>query len=108
MSSESKPIKEFILEQIYKIHTKILPQDREYCELGKKHAEILQRLIVNFTPEEHEILNGYDEVQTLQMNRQDEIIYSRGLLDGIRVAYWVDLARREPEKFLSEIGIKAE
>jgi hypothetical protein len=39
------------------------------------------------------------------MNRQDEIFYGRGLVDGILLGHWVDWMRREPEKFLLELGL---
>jgi len=105
LDSISRPIKEFIFDQIHKIHKNILPRDRVYLELGKKPAEIMQQLIANLTPEEEEMLNEYDEAQAFQMNRQDEIIYSRGLVDGILLGYWVDQTRREPERVLSRLGL---
>lgn len=100
-----KYIREFISERIYRIHESILPRDKEYLELGKKPAEIMRQLIAGLTPEKQEMLNEYDEAQTLQMNRQDEIIYSRGLVDGILLGYLVDQTRREPERFLSRLGL---
>src|SRR5690554_2724049 len=105
-NSIRKEIKEFIYDRIYKIHKEILPRDREYRELGKKPAEILQHLFDNLTSEEKEKWNNYDEAQILQMNRQDELVYSRGLVDGILFGYWIDRARQEPGKFLSELGFK--
>ena len=40
------------------------------------------------------------------MNRQDEILYCRGLVDGILLGHCVDWIRREPERFLFELGYK--
>jgi hypothetical protein len=33
----------------------------------------------------------------MQMNRRDELIYSRGLMDGIIIGWWVDRIRRGGE-----------
>lgn len=105
-NSNSKDIKEIIYDRIYKIHKEILPRDRQYRELGKTPTEILRQLFDSLTPEAKEKLNDYDEALTLQMNRQDAVVYSRGLVDGILFGYWVDRARWEPENFLSELGFK--
>jgi hypothetical protein len=51
------------------------------------------------------MLLEYDEAQTLRMNRQDEIFYCRGFVDGILLGYWVDWVRRDPEKFLVELDL---
>ena len=101
-------IKDFIYERIYEIHNKILPYDKEYQELGNRPTEIQRQLMANLSPEKQKMFLDYDEAQTLRMNRQDEIFYSRGLVDGILLGYWVDWVRREPEKCLFELGLKRE
>ena len=60
------------------------------------------------SPEKQKMLLDCDEAQTLRMNRQDEIFYIRGFVDGILLGHCVDWIRREPEKFLFELGFKRE
>src|SRR5690606_20683312 len=107
-SDGSETIKDFICERIYKIHEKILPSDREYQELGNKPAEIQCQFMAVLSPEGQKVFLEYEEAQTLRMNRQDEILYCRGLVDGILLGHCVDRIRREPEKFLFELGFKRE
>ncbi|HLW33475.1 MAG TPA: hypothetical protein VKX40_14525 [Aequorivita sp.] len=107
-SNGSETIKDFICERIYKIHKEILPSDREYQELGIKPAEIQRQLMATLSPEKQKMLLDCDEAQTLRMNRQDEIFYIRGFVDGILLGHCVDWIRREPEKFLFELGFKRE
>jgi len=95
---------DFIFARLCKIHDEILPHDRKYCELGEKPEGILRRLNDSLTPEQWRLFNEYDIAQNLQMNRQDEVVYSWGLVDGIYLSYWVDRVRREPEQVLSELG----
>jgi hypothetical protein len=102
--SSNEDIKEIIYDRIYKIYKEILPRDKKYQELREKSAEILEQLLESLSGDEKEKLSDYDEALTLQMSRQDALIYSRGLVDGILLGYWIDRARQEPEKFLFELG----
>jgi|SRR5690554_4839634 hypothetical protein len=106
MRSETEAIKDLIHERIYKIHEEILPYGKEYQELGNRPAEIQRRLMAALSQEGQKMFLEYEEAQTLRMNRQDEILYCRGLVDGILLGHWVDRVRREPEKFLLELGPK--
>lgn len=103
-NKNSKDIKDIIHDRLYKIYKEILPQDKKYQELREKSAEILEQLLESLSLEAKEKFSNYDEALTLQMSRQDALIYSRGLVDGILLGYWIDRARQEPEKFLFELG----
>lgn len=93
-----------IFDRLTKIYEEILPTDREHRELGKKSAEILHQLFA-ILPEEHrQLLDEYDAGRALQMNRQDELIYGLGLVDGNLLSTWVDQTRQDPKKSLAEFG----
>jgi hypothetical protein len=59
-------------------------------ELGKIPFELLNQLIQKLSPEDREILDQYDSGRTAQLNREDEILYSRGLMDGIWLCRWME------------------
>lgn len=61
--------------------------------------EIMRQLFANLSSEEREKFDEYDVEHTLQMNRQDELVYSQGLVMGFSLATGVDQMRRNPEKF---------
>lgn len=63
--------------------------DREFRELGEKPGEILKRLCAKLPPEDSQLLDEYDCGRMNQMNRQDEVIYSQALMDGMIFEYWV-------------------
>jgi hypothetical protein len=58
----------------------------------------MEQLNAKPTPEDQKILDRFDCARTEQMNRQDEIIYSEALMDGILIGYWVALVGRGIEK----------
>ncbi len=89
LTNDSKGIQKFIFERLGQIHEEILMNDSEYKELGKNQAEIFKQLFAKLTPEDSKMLDKYDSGRMNQMNRQDEIIFSQGLMDGMALGYWV-------------------
>jgi hypothetical protein len=89
LNSNNEGIQKFILERLVKIHDEILMGDREFRELGEKPGEILKRLSAKLPPEDSQLLDEYDCGRMNQMNRQDEVIYSQALMDGMIFGYWV-------------------
>jgi hypothetical protein len=89
LNSNSQGIPKYILDRLIKIHDEILIHDPEYQELGEKPGEIFKRLCANLPPEYNQLLDEYDCGRMNQMNRQDEIIYSQALMDGMIFGYWV-------------------
>lgn len=89
LSSDSQGIQEFILERLVKIHDEILIHDPEFKALAEKPGEIFKRLCAILGPEDGQLLDEYDCGRMNQMNRQDEIIFSQGLMDGMIFGYWV-------------------
>jgi hypothetical protein len=89
LNSDSQGIQKFILERLVKIHDEILMHDPEFQELGEKPGEILKRLCAKLPPEDSQLLDEYDCGRMNQMNRQDEVIYSQALMDGMIFGYWV-------------------
>lgn len=90
LSEDSKGIHKLIFERICQIQDEILINDPEYMELGKITFELLNQLIQKLSPEDRQILDQYDSDRTAQLNREDEILYSRGLMDGIRLCWWIE------------------
>ncbi|TCL61935.1 hypothetical protein EDC14_103037 [Hydrogenispora ethanolica] len=94
LNSDSQGIQKFILERLVKIHDELLIHDQEFRELGEKPREILNQLSAKLPPEDSQLLDEYDSERMAQMNRQDELIYSEALMDGILFGYWVALVGR--------------
>jgi hypothetical protein len=83
-------IHELLLHRLYQIRDQLLLQDREYRELSEKPSQILQQLVDTLPPEERELLDEYDSGRNVQANREHELIYSRGVMDGIRLMDWIE------------------
>jgi hypothetical protein len=90
LSEDSKGIHKLIFERICQIQDEILINDPEYQELSKVPAELFNRLFHKLPPEDQEILDQYDSSRMAQLDREDEILYSRGLMDGIRLCRWIE------------------
>ena len=90
LSENSKGIHKLIFDRICQIQDEILIKDPEYMELGKVPFELLNQLIQKLSPEDRQILDQYDSGRTAQMDREDEILYSRGLMDGIWLCRWIE------------------
>ena len=89
LNTDSQGIQKFILDRLVKIQDEILIHDPEFRELGEKPGEILKRLCAKLPPEDSQLLDEYDCGRMSQMNRQDEVIYSQALMDGMIFGYWV-------------------
>jgi hypothetical protein len=89
LNSDSQGIQKYILERLVKIHDEILIHDPEFKELGEKPGEIFKRLCAKLPQEDGQLLDEYDSTRMCQMNRQDEIIFSQGLMEGMIFGYWV-------------------
>lgn len=50
----------------------------------------MDRLLDKLAAEDQELLEKYDSKQLGQTYRQDEILYSRGLMDGIILCRWIE------------------
>ncbi len=90
LNSESKGIHKYIFERICQIRDEILIHDPEYKELEKLPSEMLDRLLDELSSEYRDLLDDYLSEQMGQLNRQDEIMYSRGLMDGICLCRWIE------------------
>jgi hypothetical protein len=94
----SKGIQKFILDRLYQIHEEIVNLDPEYRELGEEPVQLMKQLSAKLTPEDQKLLDQYDCRRMDQMNRQDELIYSEGLMEGMLFGYWVALVGRGVER----------
>ncbi len=81
-------IKKFILDRLTQIYEDVVEQDTEYQELGERPGELLKLITAKLNPEDKKLLNEYQDTWIAQSNRQDELIYSQGLMDGILFGYW--------------------
>jgi hypothetical protein len=84
--------------RIIQIHDEIVYSDPEHRELGEAPQELMKQLNAKLTPEDQKLLDRLDCAYMEQMNRQDELLYSEGLMDGILFGYWVALIGRGVEK----------
>jgi hypothetical protein len=91
-------IQKFIFDRINQIHDEIVFHDPEHRKMGEEPAELMKQLNAKLTRSDQEILDRFDCARTEQMNRQDEIIYSQALMDGMMFGYWVAMAGRGVEK----------
>jgi hypothetical protein len=93
-------IQKFIFDRINQINDQIVFNDPEHRQLGEEPAELLKQLNSKLTPEDQKILDRFDCARTEQMNRQDELLYSEALKDGILLGYWVAMVGRGIEKIV--------
>ena len=93
-------IQKYIFDRICQIHEEIVKDDPEFRELRDRPSELLKLIAAKLTPEDKKLLDEYDETWIQPINRQDEIIYSQGLMDGIMFGYWVALVSRGVEKIV--------
>jgi hypothetical protein len=91
-------IQKFIFDRIYQIQDEIVFNDPEHREMGKEPQQLMEQLNAKLTPEDQKILDRFDCARTERMNRQDEIIYSQALMDGILIGYWVAMVGQGVEK----------
>jgi len=89
-TDRTKGFQKLISERIYQIRDEIFNSDPEYRELSLAVAELLDRLLDRLAPEDRELFKEYDSKQLDQTCRQDELFYSRGLMDGIRLCWWIE------------------
>ena len=82
-------IQKFILDRICQIHDEIVLDDPEHRKLGERPDELLKQIATKLTPEDKKLLDEYEDIWIEQINRQDELIYSQGLTDGMMFGYWV-------------------
>jgi len=89
LSYRSTGIKKLIFERICRIDEKIVEADPEYQKLGERPREWLELITAKLSPEDQQLLNEYDAQYFQQIIRRDELYYSRGLMEGIILCYWV-------------------
>ena len=88
LTYKSTGIQKFILNRLTQIHDEIVSEDPEYRELGARPDELLKLIAAKLTPEDKKLLDEYQDIWIYQLNRQDELIYSQGLMDGMMFGYW--------------------
>jgi hypothetical protein len=85
---KSMGIQKFILDRLTQIYEDVIENDPEYKELGERPGELLKLIAAKLMPEDKKLLDEYQDIWIYQFNRQDELIYSQGLMDGILFGYW--------------------
>ena len=96
----STGIQKFILDRLTQIHDEIVKDDLEHRELGERPDELLKLIAAKLTPEDRKLLDEYEDIWIYQINRQDELIYNQGLMDGIMFGYWVAMVGRGVEEIV--------
>ena len=89
LSYKSTGIQKLIFERICQIDEAIVEEDPEYQKLKERPNELLKLLAAKLSPEDKKLLNEYDDKYFEQVTRRDELYYSRGLMEGIILCYWV-------------------
>ncbi|NLW48942.1 MAG: hypothetical protein GXY86_16630 [Firmicutes bacterium] len=89
LSYKSTGIKKLIFDRICQIDEAIVEEDPEYKKLGERPSELLELIAAKLSPEDNKLLNEYDDKYFHQILRRDELYYSRGLMEGIILCYWV-------------------
>ncbi len=97
LNHKSPGIHRYIFDRICQIHDEIVMNDPEYRELGKIPSKLFDGLFAKLPAEDREILDEYSSESMKQLNRQDEILYSRGLMDGIILCRWIERIGRGEE-----------
>jgi len=100
LNDKSPGIQRYICERIRQIRDEILINDNDYWELRKIPSELFHRLFKKLSEEDREILDQYSSELMKQLNRQDEILYSRGMMDGIFLCRWIERIGSGEEKNL--------
>ncbi len=101
LSDQSKGFQKLIFDRICQIHDEILVNDPEYKELDKVPSELFNRLWDKLSQEDRDLLDDYSSESMQQLNRQDEILYTRGLMDGIVLCRWIErIGRGELESIV--------
>lgn len=98
LTDKSPGIQKLIFDRISEIQDEILTNDPEYKELGKVPTELFNQLFHKLPPEDRDLLDEYDSGRMSQLNREDEIFYKRGLMDGIILCRWIERIGRGEEK----------
>ena len=94
LNSHSTGIQKFILDRLIQIHDEVITPDPEHRQLGNRPDELLQQITAKLADADRLLLDQYDSACAEQLCRQDELIYTEGLMDGIRFGYWVALVGR--------------
>jgi hypothetical protein len=94
LTSDNKGIQKFIHDRLIQIHDEILLYDPEFRRLGERPEELLKLIAAKLDSEDQKLLEEYEDLWICQINRQDEVIYCRGLMDGIVFGYWVAMVGR--------------
>lgn len=89
LSYKSTGIKKLIFDRICQIEEEIVEEDPEYRKLKELPRELLELIAAKLSPEDKKLLNEYDDKYFEKVTRRDELYYSRGLMEGIILCYWV-------------------
>ena len=89
LSYKSTGIKKLIFDRVCQIDEEIVEEDPEYQKLKEHPNELLKLIAAKLSPEDQQLLNEYDAKYFRQVTRRDELYYSRGLMEGIILCYWV-------------------
>ncbi len=90
-------IRKFILDRTMQID-QLIEKDPKYQELGQRPRELLKLAAAKLSPEDSRLLKEYDDCWFYRICRRDELTYSKALMDGILLGYWVALVARGVEK----------
>lgn len=98
LSYKSTGIKKLIFDRICQIEEEIVEEDPEYRKLKERPRELLELIAAKLSPEDKMLLNEYDDKYFEKVTRRDELYYSRGLMEGIILCYWVLAVGREEKE----------
>ena len=85
---------DFILHRVIELNDHYLPRDREYLRLRAAYREAMDRLTARLDLDQQRLFLELEAAATALVIRSDELLYRRGVRDGIGLRRCVDRERR--------------
>ena len=86
--------KDFLNDRTTELYDHLILHDRKHARLAKESRHAMNQLTASLAPEQHELFLDYESAVNCLLNREDELIYQQGLIDGLRMGYYIDKIRR--------------
>ncbi len=87
-------LEDFLGDRTLELCQKLLSRDREYIRREKEYDQALDRFTGSLGPEEFRLFLDYESAANAMAGREDELIYRQGLIDGVRLGYYIDRIRQ--------------
>ncbi len=88
---------DFILGRVMECYEKLLRSDPEFTRLDAEMGQAMDRLMEQLDPAVQQFFLDYESTANTLARWENELIYRQGLIDGLRLADWVDRIKRGEE-----------